>query len=514
MTGRVVVISPAPTANGDLHLGHLAGPFLAADVYTRYSRAVGREALLGTGVQDTPTYVVTTAHRLGTTPAELVARSTRDVRATLAAMGIAVDGFTGVEERFIKVVRGFMERLHAAGKFRLETMMFPYSPRTGQYLVDGYVRGGCPICLADGCAGLCESCAHPIAAGDLINPRSTMYPDDPVQLRAAQVLVLPMEEYRGKIRDHFADQCSMMRPHMAQAVADMVSRPLPDFPVTYPISWGIPAPFPEVAGQVINPNAEPMAWSMYCSALSAERRGAVLAGDDELWLTGAGSSVVYFLGFDNIYPFAIAGTAMLLAHDGRYDLPARFLTNEFYELDNAKFSTSRGHAVWGRELAAEVPRDLIRFHLAATSPEFQRTDFSREALVRVTRSRLVEPWNRVAARVDEWVDRGPLAVSQRSRASAARIIERVTGSYELSRFSLNRAAETLAEQLSRLDRWAPGPADSGDFCHEVDMLLRCAAPILIDLARQALPDTLIPIAGPAATEIAPRRMPRLRERAQ
>ena len=508
MTERVVVISPAPTANGDLHLGHIAGPFLAADVYTRYARAVGHEVLFGTGIQDTPTYVVTTAHRLGTTPQALVARSAEDVEATLAAMGIGVDGFTGVDERFTKVVVDFMDRLHSAGRLRVRTMTFPYSPRTGEYLVDGHVRGGCPVCLADGCAGLCESCGHPIAAGELIDPRSTMWPDDALESREVQVLVLPMEEYRDGLRDHFARQGSTMRPHMAQAVQEMLSRPLPDFPVTYPISWGIPAPFPEVAGQVFNPNAEPMAWSIHCSALSAERRGQVLAAEDELWFPESGSKVVYFLGFDNTYPFAIAGIAMLLAHGDRYVLPEQFITNEFYELDNEKFSTSRGHVVWGRDLAADVSRDLIRFHLAATSPEFQRTDFSRGALARITESRLVEPWNRVAAKLDEWAGRGPLPISERSRAAALRIIERFAAAYELPRFSLNRAAETLAAQLARLDRWAVDPREAGDFCHEVDVVLRCAAPILIDLAEQALPDTAISTV-PCATEIMPRSMPRL-----
>jgi methionyl-tRNA synthetase len=445
---------------------------------------------------------------LGIAARELAARSTREIEASLAALGIAVDAFTGDEEPFTKAVLGFMDRLYTAGALRLRQITLPYSPATGRYLVDGYVRGGCPVCLADGCAGLCENCGHPVAPGELINPRSTMHPDDPLQARQAHVLVLPMEEYRDGLRDHFARHGSTMRPHMAQAVQEMLSRPLPDYPVTYPGSWGIAAPFPEVAGQVINPNAEPMAWSIYCTALSAERRGAVLGVDDELWYPAAGCKVVYFLGFDNIYPFAIAGMAMLLALGGRYVRPAQFLTNEFYELDNDKFSTSRCHVVWVRDLLAEVPRDLIRFHLAATSPEHQRTDFNRDALRRVTGSRLVHPWNRIAAKVERYVGGQPLSVSPRSRAAAARIIERFAAAYDLPRFSLNRAAGTLADQLARLDRWQVGPDDAGDFCHEVDVVLRCAAPILIDLAGQALPDTEIPGTS-RTTYVTPRFLPRL-----
>jgi methionyl-tRNA synthetase len=507
MTERTVVISPAPTANGDLHLGHLAGPFLAADVYTRYLRATGRTVYFGTGSQDTPTFVVTTAERLGVSPEALVATSAEQIRATLAAVGIGVDAFTGDDERFTKWVADFWERLYRAGRLELKAMTFLYSPRTGQFLVDGFARGGCPHCLADGCAGLCETCGNPVMAADLIDPRSTVDPSDPVVPRRAQVFVLPLERHRRQLREYFDGHATAMRPHMAQALKEMLSRPLPDYPVTYPISWGIPAPFPEVAGQVINPNAEPAAWSMHASALSAERWGEVPAADDALWLSGSDTRVVYFLGFDNTYPFAVAMMAALLAHGDLYRLPAEFVTNEFYELDHEKFSTSQGHVVWGRDLAAEVPRDLIRFHLAVTSPENQRTGFSRAALERVTQSRLAVPWNRVAAKVDQWTGCGPLPVSDRSRDAAARIIDRFAASYEIDCFSLTRTAETLTDQLARLDRWEIARGDAGDFCHEVEVVLRCAAPILVDLAAAALPDPAI--RREARITTTPMRLPRL-----
>ncbi|MBR8741645.1 class I tRNA ligase family protein [Nocardiopsis sp. MG754419] len=507
MSRTTLIISPAPTANGDLHLGHIAGPFLASDVHARYLRSTGRDALLATGFQDTSTYVVTTAHRLGIPPERLVAQSGEQISSTLTSVGVDVDGYTGDEDRFVTTVLEFMGRLHAAGKFELRTMTFPYSPATGEYLVDGFAKGGCPLCLTEGCAGLCESCGHPISAGDLIDPKSTLDPEEPVELREASVLVLPLERYRERIREHFAEFGSAMRPHMAQTIGQMLSRPLPDYPVTYPTSWGIPAPFPEVPGQRINPNAEPAAWSLYCGLLASER-GGTQAADDGLLLTGADTKVVYFLGFDNTYPFAIAALAMLLATDGRYLLPEEFVTNEFYELDNAKFSTSRGHVVWGHDLVAEVPRDLVRFHLAATSPENQRTDFSRSALARVTSSRLVAPWNRIADKVDRLIGSGPLPVSERSRAAAARIAERFAACYELEYFSLTRAADTLTDQLSRLALWPVKPGQEGDYCHEVDTVLRCAAPLLIDLAEKALPDTRIG-AGGETMSVVPRVLPRL-----
>ncbi|MCK8675993.1 class I tRNA ligase family protein [Streptomyces lichenis] len=507
MSTRTAVISPAPTANGDLHLGHLAGPFLAADVFTRYQRATGRDTVFGTGAQDTSTFVVTTARRLGTTPAELVADSMARIESTLDAMGIAVDAFTRDEERFTKAVLTFVSRLQDEGKLVLKPTLFPYSPSTGQYLVDGFVKGGCPNCLAEGCAGLCESCGHPLAAGDLVDPRSTEHPEEALELREVPVLVLPLEEYRERLRAYFAESGAAQRPHMAQAVEEMLARPLPDYPITYPISWGIPAPFAETPGQSVNPNAETMAWSIYTTVLSAEARGEVVSADDELWWPESGTQAVYFCGFDNTFPFAIAGASMLLALHDRYALPARFVTNEFYELEHSKFSTSRGHLVWGRELADRLPRDLGRYHLAATSPENQRTNFSWSAVPAVTGARLVEPWNRIAAKSARWAGQ-TLPVSAASREAADRITERFAASYELDTFSLGRAAETLADQLARLDRWEVTDATAGDFAHQAETVLRNAAPILIDLAERAGVGTRL-APGDTTTEITVRALPPL-----
>ncbi|MFC4031270.1 class I tRNA ligase family protein [Streptomyces polygonati] len=506
---RTLVIAPGPTANGDLHLGHLAGPFLSADVYARHARATGGDVLFGTGVHFTQNYIVTTARRLGLPPEELRERSAGQVERTLAAVGIAPDGFVPFDDRYIKTVRTFFERLHSAGRLRLKGVAFPYLPGTGEYLTDAYVRGGCPVCLADGCAGLCEGCGHWIASGELVDPHSTLNPDEPVELRECEVLVLPLEEHREALVAYFAAIGGRLRPRLAQMVEEMLAGPLPDYPITLPISWGIPAPFPEVAGQVLYADTETIAWSMHASALAAERRGEVLSADDELWFAEAEPRVVYFFGSDAGFAFAVAGVAMLIALGG-YALPEHFVTNEFYELDNDKFSSSRGHVVTGQELAAEVPRDLIRYYLAATAPDFQRTNFTREAMTKVVGSRLVGPWNRVAEKAGAFAGRGALPVSERSRTAAARMLARFAASYDPRRFSLTGAAFTLTEQLARLDAWEVTDADAGDFCHETDLFLRCAAPLLVDLAEKGLPDASVP-AAPHATEFTPRKLPRLAE---
>jgi methionyl-tRNA synthetase len=505
--GKLLVIAPGPTANGDLHLGHLAGPFLAADICARYARAAGRDVLFGTGIHSTQNYIVTTARRLGVRPEDLREKSASEVEASLAAMGIEADGFVRFDERYVKTVVTFFDRLHSAGKLRLRAVKFPYSPSTGEFLTDAYVRGGCPVCLTDGCAGLCEGCGHWIASGELVDPRSTLDPDAAVELREAKVLVLPVEEYRAGLEEFFARHAPTLRPRLARMIEEMLARPLPDYPITLPITWGIPAPFPEVDGQVIYSDTETITWSVHASALAAQRRGEVLESDDQLWL--GDTEVVYFFGSDAGFAFAVAGVAMLLALED-YVLPEQFVTNEFYELENDKFSTSRGHLVTGQQLLnSGVPRDLIRFYLASTSPEFQRTNFTRAAMAEVTSSRLVAPWNRIAAKVNA-LPRVPLPVSERSRAAARLMVERFAGAYDVRRFSVTAAAFTLTEQLARLDAFPLTAENAGDFCHEVDVFLRCAAPILTDLAASALPDTTIPSLFDAQ-ECTPRPLPELPE---
>jgi methionyl-tRNA synthetase len=505
---RTMVISPAPTANGDLHLGHIAGPFLAADVFTRFSRALKRETFLGTGMHFTQTFVVTAAKRLGVRPEDLREQAAVQVRQTLSSVGVEIDSFGCIEDRFVKMVLNFYNRLHSAGKLKVKAVRYPYSESTGEFLTDAYVRGGCPFCMAEGCAGMCETCSHPIAPGELINPRSTLDPDDEISLREVEVMVFPLEDHRAAMEEYFAAQVPKMRPRMAQLIEDLLSRPLPDVPITQPISWGIPAPFPETPGQTIVPDFEGMPWSMYCTAVAAEQHGAVLSADDELWYPEAGTRVVYFLGMDALYSFAVVGTTMLMALGG-YVLPDQWITNEFYELANEKFSTSRDHLISARELATEVPRDLIRFHLASTSPEFQRTDFTSEALDRVTRNRLVAPWNRVVDKMDQWIGKGSFPISDEAHALGYRMFERFWDGYDGGHFSLTHAALTITEQLARLDRWEVTEADIGDFCHDVEVFLLCAAPILIDLAGAVLDDTTLAGRKGTMVEGTPVRLPRL-----
>jgi methionyl-tRNA synthetase len=256
-----------------------------------------------------------------------------------------------------------------------------------------------------------------------------------------------------------------------------------------------------------------MAASMYCTWYAAREP---TAATDEHWHAGHAAKLVYFLGFDNAYFWGMTHLALLMAHDGRYIEPDTIVCNEFYELENEKFSTSRGHVIWTPDLLAEVPRDLVRFYLALTCPEHARTNFSRAALDKVTRARLVEPWNRLAAHLDRLVaaeGTGPLAVSDAGRRAAAVLAERFAACYELPTYSLYRAADAIAYQVDRLARRAAGgdagAGRSGDLLLSVRTLLACAAPLLVDVAATARAAGVdLTIGGiDNVTAIAPFRLP-------
>ncbi|MFD6888474.1 class I tRNA ligase family protein [Streptomyces sp. NPDC059957] len=501
---RTVIIGPPPTPNGDLHVGHIAGPYMAADVHARYLRATGQPVIYTTGTDDSQTYVVSSAAKLGTTPEALADKSWHEIRETLALMGISVDTFAPFDDGYRAMALDFLGRLHEQGKFRLRTVKLPYVEATGEFLMEGLVSGGCPVCLAVSRGGLCEGCGHPNNFEELTDPRSTLDADAVVTYRESEILVLPLEEYREQLTAFHEAKQSTWRPRIVQLVRELLSRPLPDFPITYPTGWGIPAPFPETPGQVLNAWAEGMPASMFCTAEAQRALGEEPASDDELWLAENDIRLVYFLGFDNAYFWGLTHLALLMAHEGRYALPDSIICNEFYELENEKFSTSKGHVVWTRDLVREVPRDLARFYVALTAPEHMRTNFSRAALEKITGERLTGPWNQLAdliakAVAELGVQDEELAVSEAATGRRAAMAERFAAGYQLTGYSLSRTADLIAGHISRLLGSAEALAESlspaterevslgrlGDLFAELRTLIAAASPILIDLAEEA-----------------------------
>lgn len=491
-SGRpAIIIAATPTPNGDLHVGHLAGPYLAGDIYARYLRALGRPVIYTTCTDDSQTYVVASAARRAVAPEALCQESTAAIEKSLTAMGISMAGLPPIDERYRQSVLSFVTRLYRNGRLRARTVRLPYAERSGSYLFDGLVSGSCPVCLAGSCGGTCENCGHPNSFDELLDPRSTIDPSEPVHYREHTVLVLPMEDYRQRLEEYFASRCDRWRPHSLQLIRSLLDGPLPEIPMTMPGSgWGIEAPFAETPGQILYPWTEAMPASIYSTWWAAGQQGEQQPeAVDELWRAEHDAEVVYFHGFDNTYHWGLMDLVLLMAHGDRYVLPESNVCNEFYNLDGAKFSTSRNHLIRGTDLLAEVPRDLVRFYLALTAPEYQRTNFTRQELREVTEDRLVEPWNALAEVISLLMagrSGTTLPTTPAGRARAELVLSRLRDCYQLATYSVARAAETLVDQLARLRTMAEdGPAEPGDLLLEVRALLAGASPILIGVAEQA-----------------------------
>ena len=220
--------------------------------------------------------------------------------------------------------------------------------------------------------------------------------------------------------------------------------------------------------------------------------------------------------------------ALLMAHEGRYELPRSIVSNEFYELENEKFSTSLGHVVYARDLLGAVPRDLIRFYLAITAPEHQRMNFSLSGLRKIARQRLADPWNELADLLGKASATAGLVlpVSDQARARADAVLARFRLCYDLPTFSLTRAADLIAAQVARLLREARSLGDQagaaggagterlGDLFYEVSTLIAGAAPILVDLAESVTAESGLALRvdpdTPGARHVNPITLPLIR----
>lgn len=490
MTGKYIVVIPPPTPNGNLHLGHIAGPFLAGDVFSRFRRAQGDEVLYTTGTDDNQSYVVTAAAKKGCTPQDLCRISTQEIEVALRDMQIDVDGFAPFDDEYRQTCIKFLTDLHRAGKFTWKDRKFLVRPN-GEALFEAHVKGLCPVCLAGTSGGLCETCGHPNNYTEIEEPYDTVHPNTQLSMRTHRILVLELEQYRSQLTRYYEEKRASWRPHICKLMDELLSMPLPEFPITYPGSWGFPAPFKGAEGQVINAWAEGMPASMYCTAVAARNLGMPHGPADELWKTEHGYRLVYFLGFDNSFFWGMSHLALLMASDGKYILPDMIVPNEFYELENEKFSTSKGHVIWASDLAREFDIDAIRFHLCWTNPEHHRTNFSRREMAKLMSERVVPMWKSLKENLEElraeYRGEERLPVSGEGRGRALVIQERLSDCYGLETFSLRDAVNAILMHIERLEKRSKlmvsqsagmTDLDLGDLWLELRTLLVMGAPII------------------------------------
>lgn len=454
-----VVTAAPPTPNGDLHLGHLSGPYAAADIYTRARRLTGHDAVYLTGSDLHQSYVPVKARADGVDPYRMADGYADDIARVFAAIGFAPDACPrpARDRRHRDLVVEFIATLHARGALVPRTGDGLHCARCDRYLFEAYVSGGCPHCKADSDGNSCEACAQPNNCVDLVDPVCNVCGTSPTR-RPYRRLVFPLHRYADRLRAYHAR--TVMSPQLEALCATMLAAPLPEIPLTHPTDWGIASPVAGFTDQRVYVWAEMVPG--YLAAL-AEALAARGGGDWRAVWDAPESEVVQFFGFDNGYFHTVLFPALLMAYDPAMRLPDALLTNEFLHLDDAKFSTSRGHAIWARELLDHVPASAVRFALAHDRPETGPSSFTLDRFRALVDQELAGRWQ---SWLDALADRvpltgvppldDPLPSHRRFLADLADLARQCLAAYSAAGFSPRTATRVLVDVVRRATEFAAG----------------------------------------------------------
>ncbi|MEW1547318.1 class I tRNA ligase family protein [Streptomyces tsukubensis] len=450
----VFVFSTPPTPNGDLHLGHLSGPYLGADAYVRFQRMNGTDAWHLTGSDDYQSYVVGAARARGESPAETAAHYSAEIRRTLALMDIVPDQYTVTDTApgYRDGLRDFFSRLVASGRVSVSARDALFDAVTGGYLYEVDVSGGCPGCGAGSGGNICEECGEPNTVADLTAPRSALSEAEPLRRPQAR-WTLPLHDFGPEVAEHH--RAGRVPARLRELAARLFARPSLDVPVSHPADWGVPPAEQSTGGADGTDGQVIWVWPemSYGFLHGIEALGGRLGRDWRAAAPDGDWKIVHFFGYDNSFYHAVLYPVLYrLAHPGwRPDID--YHVNEFYLLEGAKFSTSRRHAIWGKEILTPESVDAVRYFLARTRPEEERTDFRRAAFERTVDTTLIGGWQRWLGGLGERIAKeyggsAPDAGTWTPEHSAflARLGARlaaVTGALRSDGFSLNRAAAEL-----------------------------------------------------------------------
>jgi methionyl-tRNA synthetase len=372
----VVVTATAPTPNGPLHVGHLSGPFIAADIAARAARARGTRTLTMSGVDPHQNYVRTKATAQGRKASEVLDEYEALVRRALGAARISYDIFNDprADEDYRIQVRGLLDELRTRGVVVTEQYALSRCRDCGATLHHAYVAGRCPRCGQGSSGGTCEPCGAFTTAANL-DEVSCARCGGAAETFTARIPLLRLENYRAVLSEYWSVGSLPVR--VRSLIGYYLAHGLPDVPLAYPTDWGIEA---DDQGQRIDVWVEMGIGLLTATARRLDPDASGL--DDYVRAWQQVSKYWHFLGIDNAFYFAILFPALFAAaglDSGRF---GGLVVNEFYRLDGLKFSTSRGHAVWAHEfLAAEDPA-IVRLFLCWDRPDRFESDFTEAAYAR------------------------------------------------------------------------------------------------------------------------------------
>lgn len=368
---RTLVTTALPYANGPVHIGHLAGVYVPADIYVRYLRLKGREVLFIGGSDEHGVPITIKAKKEGVTPQDIVDRYHKIIKESFEEFGISFDIYSRTSSKIhYKTASDFFKTLYEKGEFIEKTSEQYYDEEAKQFLADRYITGTCPHCKNPNAYGdQCEACGTSLSPLDLIDPKSAISGSKPV-LKETKHWYLPLDKHEGWLKEWILENHKEWKTNVYGQCKSWLDMGLQPRAVSRDLDWGVPVPIEGAEGKVL------YVWFDAPIGYISNTK-ELLPNDWEKWWKDESTRMIHFIGKDNIVFHCIVFPAMLKA-EGSYILPDNVPANEFLNLEGDKISTSRNWAVWLHEYLKDFPgkQDVLRYVLTANAPETKDNDFT------------------------------------------------------------------------------------------------------------------------------------------
>lgn len=366
---RTTVTAALIYANGPIHIGHLAGCYLPADIYVRFLRLQNKDVIFVSGTDEHGVPITIKAQKEGKTPQEVVDYYYKEIKQSFEEFGISFDIYGRTSDPVHhRLSQDFFLKLYQEGKFIEEVTEQFYDEEAGQFLADRYIVGECPSCHQPGAYGdQCEKCGTTLSPTELIHPKSTLSGSAP-SMRPTKNWFLPLDQWQPELEKYVASHPEW-KINVAGQVKSWLQDGLKPRAMTRDLSWGVPVPIEGNEGKVL--------YVWFDAPIGYISMTSQLRPDWEKYWQEEDSRIVHFIGKDNIVFHCLIFPAMCMAH-GEYQLADQVPANEFMNLEGEKISTSRNWAVWLHEYLQEFPgkQDVLRYALTASSPETKDADFT------------------------------------------------------------------------------------------------------------------------------------------
>jgi len=407
MSNRKMITAALPYANGPVHIGHLAGVYIPADVYARFQRRLGKDVAFICGSDEHGIPITIRAKKEGVTPQDIVDKYHEIIKKSFSDLGISFDEYSRTTSKnHYETSQDFFKVLYEKGKFTEEMSEQYFDKQAGEFLADRYIVGTCPNCGNENAYGdQCEKCGTTLSPSELINPKSMLSGNVPI-LKDTKNWYLPLNEYEDFLNEWIIEgHKDDWKPNVYGQVKSWLNDGLKPRAMTRDLNWGVPVPLPNAEGKVLYVWFDaPIGYISFTKEWT-EKNGK---NWKDYWQSEE-SDLVHFIGKDNIVFHCIIFPAMMKAH-GDYIMPKNVPAFEFLNLENDKISTSRNWAVWAHEYVEDFPgqQDVLRYALLSSAPETKDNNFTWKDFQTKNNSELVGIFgnfiNRVAVLIHKYYD--------------------------------------------------------------------------------------------------------------